>query len=183
MPTERSKYALIERERRFLVPDLPDVAPVAVRRITDRYIIGTQLRLRRVEGIVDGRLEVVGKLTQKLPVPADVPGRCGEITTIYVDEHERAVVATLPALVLEKTRLSIPPMGVDVFEGVLTGLVIAEAEFGDDDAMAAFVPPSWCGVEITGRPDLGGGELARLGAMAAPDARAALAAALGSASR
>ncbi len=165
-----SKYALIERERRFLVPGLPDLEPSAVRHITDRYVIGTRLRLRRTEGTVDGRPEVVRKLTQKVPGPADVPGRCGDITTIYVDEEEYRTLCALPALVLRKTRLSLPPLGVDVFEGPLAGLVIAEAEFADDESMAAFVPPAWCGTEITGNPALTGAALARISALPRPSA-------------
>lgn len=83
-----SKYALIERERRFLVSNVPNVEPRARRSITDRYIAGTRLRVRRVDGVVDGRHEVVHKLTQKVPDPAASGGRRGEITTVYLDESE-----------------------------------------------------------------------------------------------
>jgi hypothetical protein len=42
-----SKYALVERERRFLLAQFPGAASVVrIRRITDRYIDGTSLRLR-----------------------------------------------------------------------------------------------------------------------------------------
>jgi len=41
------KYAVMERERRFLVSKLPDVAHQR-RRIMDRYVTGTRLRLREV---------------------------------------------------------------------------------------------------------------------------------------
>ncbi|MGP0076379.1 MAG: hypothetical protein ACLPWF_31070 [Bryobacteraceae bacterium] len=41
-----SKYARIERERRFLLDRFPVAASVVgIRRITDRYIDGTGLRL------------------------------------------------------------------------------------------------------------------------------------------
>jgi hypothetical protein len=45
------KYAVIERERRFLLSRLPDHLDPSVgfRRITDVYIPGTRLRLRHVE--------------------------------------------------------------------------------------------------------------------------------------
>jgi hypothetical protein len=46
MPPEH-KYGRIERERRFLLDQFPNhVNAVRVRRITDRYIDGTTLRLR-----------------------------------------------------------------------------------------------------------------------------------------
>ncbi|WP_101522987.1 hypothetical protein [Nocardioides houyundeii] len=46
MPVSR-KYAVIERERRYLVRTLP--GPVtSVREIEDRYVTGTRMRLREV---------------------------------------------------------------------------------------------------------------------------------------
>jgi hypothetical protein len=61
------KYARVERERRFLLANPPAPSSVTVTRvITDRYLLGTRLRLRRAE-FSDGRCEI--KLTQKVPVP------------------------------------------------------------------------------------------------------------------
>lgn len=51
VPGHRDKYAPVERERRFLMTGPPaGSAGAAVRRvdITDRYLTGTRLRLRRV---------------------------------------------------------------------------------------------------------------------------------------
>jgi hypothetical protein len=42
---------------------------------------------------------------------------------MYLSEDEFALLANLPAKVLTKTRHSVPPFGIDVFDGVLTGLV------------------------------------------------------------
>jgi adenylate cyclase len=54
---------------------------------------------------------------------------------------------------LVKRRWVIPQDGVeleiDVFEGDLDGLVIAEVEFPSKEASAAFVPPDWFGREVT----------------------------------
>ena len=38
---------------------------------------------------------------------------------------------------------------LDVFHGALDGLVVAEVEFEDLDAMTAFVAPDWFGPELT----------------------------------
>ncbi len=66
-----SKYARIEYERRFLVECFPTEAKaVAVRRIVDRYIAGTRLRLRHIIG-ADGN--EVYKFTQKIPNEASGP--------------------------------------------------------------------------------------------------------------
>ena len=64
MPTGH-KYARIERERRFLVRRFPERQLIlGVRRIMDRYIEGTNLRLREQN---DEGQPTVFKLTQKIP--------------------------------------------------------------------------------------------------------------------
>jgi len=156
------KYTLIERERRFLVSELPPDDPWATRRITDLYISGTRIRLRHSEGMVQGQAEVVRKLTQKIPEHGGPPGHQGLITTMYLDESEYDQFAKLPGHVLTKTRLSFPPMGLDVFDQPHDGLLIAEIEFPDDDSMATFEPPAWCGHEVTGDPQYRGSHLAHL---------------------
>lgn len=178
-----SKYALIERERRFLVSELPQVDAWATRSITDLYVDGTRIRLRRSEGVVDGRPEILRKLTQKLPERTEVIGHCGYITTMYLDEAEYRALSFLSGRVLSKQRLSFPPMGVDVFDGPLAGLIIAEAEFLDDETMTAFEPPAWCGHEITDHPSLTGANLARIAALPNAEATSALTDALAAVER
>lgn len=154
------KYARVERERRFLVPVLPGETPWAVRSIKDLYVAGTRLRLRHSEGIVDGQPELLCKLTQKVPDPEPADGVQGTITTMYLDEDEYERFAVLPGRRLTKTRFSFPPMGCDVFEGSIAGLMIAEVEFPDDESMASFASPPWCGREITHDERYQGGRLA-----------------------
>ena len=62
-------------------------------------------------------------------------------------------------------------------------LIVAEAEFHDDESMTELVPPSWCGPEITERAHFTGANLARLTALPTPVATAALATAIASAHR
>ena len=66
----------------------------------------------------------------------------------------------LPGRRLAKTRYSIPPLGIDVFDPPLHGLVTAEAEFGTDAEMLAFQPPGYVHAEITDDPRFTGGRLA-----------------------
>jgi hypothetical protein len=103
----RGKYARIEREPRFLLAGPPPASAVtASRRITDRYLPGTRLRVRRVERLDSGACEL--KLTQK--VPARGPGYVqGLITNTYLSTAEYDLLASLPGEVLSKTRLSVPP--------------------------------------------------------------------------
>jgi CYTH domain-containing protein len=152
------KDSRIERERRFLLRSRPtDIEVVGTRHITDAYIEGTRLRLRemRVEGG-----ETKFKLTQKIPEPG--PGaQQGWITTIYLTEPEYALLSQLPAKKLKKTRLSVPPFGIDIFEGALEGLVMAEAELDSAHDAAALTIPSWAVHEVTADPRSTGGELVR----------------------
>lgn len=61
---------------------------------------------------------------------------------------ESARVAKRRYLVpLEGTELTAE---VDVFQGELEGLVVAEVEFATEDQSAAFEPPAWFGRELTG---------------------------------
>ncbi|MFF7631929.1 hypothetical protein ACFZB9_02065 [Kitasatospora sp. NPDC008050] len=156
-----SKYAHVERERRFLLAAPPDPAAVtATRRITDRYLDGTRLRLRRMARVDDGT--VVYKFTQKLP--AERPGPVqGLITNTYLTAAEHQVLAALPAAVLSKTRLSVPPLGIDVFDPPLHGLVLAEAEFTSDEAAEAFRQPAGAVAEVTADARFTGGRLVRTG--------------------
>jgi CYTH domain-containing protein len=158
-PVSQGKYARIERERRFLLAAPPPTSVIkASRRITDRYLPGTRLRLRRIEQPDLGTCEY--KFTQK--VPADRPGHLrGLITNTYLSAAEYRLLATLPADVLTKSRLSVPPLGIDVFDPPLDGLVIAEAEFATDAAALAFPLPAFAVAEVTDDPRFTGGNLAR----------------------
>jgi hypothetical protein len=82
---------------------------------------------------------IVYKLTQKVPAPDGGPGL---ITTMYLSEDEYRTFAGVPADQLRKTRYSIPPFGVDLFEHALEGLTMAEVEFERDAEMRDFVAPA-----------------------------------------
>jgi CYTH domain-containing protein len=152
------KYARIERERRFLLDHFPNNENVVrVRRLMDRYIDGTTLRLRKQS---EDNGPVVFKLTQK------IPGRSGGaqqglITSMYLTEDEYCVLAGLPAKTLSKTRHSMPPFGVDVFEGSLGGLLLAEAEFESAAAAGALAIPSFVAREVSDDERFTGGQLVR----------------------
>ena len=181
------KYARVEWERRFLLDGFPkDVTVTRVRRIRDRYIEGTTLRLREQ---ADEGGEVQFKLTQKIGAGKS-GARQGVITTMYLTKDEFVVLAALcdpggplsgisaskafdrrdreemplrtqrvPARILTKTRYSVPPLGIDVFEGTLSGLVMAEAEFSSGAEAEALALPSFIvhSHEVTDDPRFTGG--------------------------
>jgi CYTH domain-containing protein len=151
-----SKYSRIERERRFLLEKFPEnINAVRVRRITDLYINGTTLRLRKQS--VDGG-PTLFKLTQKVPGRAS-GAQQGLITTIYLTGDEFCVLTQLSAKTLSKTRYSVPPFGIDVFEGELEGLLLAEAEFGSAAEADTLTIPSFIFREVSDDTRFTGGQL------------------------
>jgi CYTH domain-containing protein len=158
VPGHRDKYALVERERRFLMAGPPPGNSGARRaHIVDRYLTGTRLRLRRVSSAGSAQPEL--KLTQKVPAPQQGQVR-GLITNLYLSAAEYDVLAALPGAEIVKTRLFFPPYAVDVFGPPRDGLVLAEAELASDAELAACPPPPGSLAEVTCDERFAGGRLA-----------------------
>ncbi len=161
-----SRYARTEREHRFLLPGVPDLpAGLAVRRIEDRYLDRTRLRLRAVrEDGPSGAPPVppVFKLGQKIRPD---PGRPSTVahTSLYLDGAEYDLLRVLPGRDLAKTRTVLAWAGlavaVDVFTGRLAGLVLAEVDLGDTGVMPGPLPLPWL-AEVTADERFTGGVLA-----------------------
>ena len=111
---------------------------------------------------IDGSVGAVTyKFTQKISTPAGTPGL---ISTLYLSEAEYAALLPIPAATLRKIRSSFPPFGVDVFEGPLLGLVLAEIEFENAEDEAAFQPPAEAVAEVTTKVRFTGGRLVTMSA-------------------
>src|SRR5262247_4162541 len=98
-----SKYARIERERRYLLPCLPEGLSRADHhlQITDNYLTGTRLRLRKVRDPQTNKWTV--KLTQKFaPDPEDLSRTL--ITSIYLNAQEAEVFSVFEANEIRKNR-------------------------------------------------------------------------------
>lgn len=146
------KYARVERERRYLLRELPPGLKTSDphTQITDNYVTGTRLRLRKVR---DPRSnEWTLKLTQKhAPAPPDFSRTL--ITSIYLSPSEYEVLSVFEGNELRKNRYPYEHEGrryaVDVFLGSLRGLVLAETDFDDDDEMDAFPTPAFAHLDVT----------------------------------
>jgi CYTH domain-containing protein len=146
------KYERVERERRYLLQGLPEGleahAPHA--QITDNYVTGTRLRLRKHRWVPTNEWTL--KLTQKhCPSPPDFSRTL--ITSIYLNEYEYEVLSVFEGNELRKNRYPFEHEGrlysVDVFLGPLRGLVLAETDFETDAEMAAFPAPSFAHLDVT----------------------------------
>lgn len=149
------KYAVVERERRYLLRGLPD-GVTSTKDIVDRYVTGTRLRLREVRES-DGT--VVRKLGHKVRL-TDGPGEVA-CTNFYLDDDEWAVLASLPAQQHRKRRHMVRRDGlvvaVDEHED---GTLVAEIDDGDEPSDHV---PDWLDVERDVSDDEGwtGAHLAR----------------------
>src|SRR2546430_15691627 len=124
-----SKYARVERERRYLLQDLPAGLSRASYhvQITDNYMTGTRLRLRKVRDPQTNKWTV--KFTQKFaPNPQDLSRTV--ITNSYLNPNEYEVLSIFEGNEIRKNRYSLEFEGrkfsIDMFLGDLLGLVLAE---------------------------------------------------------
>lgn len=159
------KYERIERERRFLLRELPPNLKVnhPHAQITDNYLTGTRLRLRKSRWPATNEWTL--KLTQKhAPPPPDFSRTL--ITSIYLNEYEYEVLSVFEANELRKNRYPYEHEGrtysIDVFLGALYGLILAETDFETDEEMDIFPLPSFAVLDVTNDEMFTGGSLVYL---------------------
>lgn len=154
----KSKYAWVERERRWLCRSVPFDRVISAEIYEDLYVTGTQLRLREATPTEGGPSML------RLGRKADVSPSVRLLTSIYLSPEEFRLLSALPGRRLRKTRHSLGKVDgadvfVDVFEGPLTGLVMAEAEFESVEAMEAYSMPDFAYQEVTEDVRYTGGRL------------------------
>jgi CYTH domain-containing protein len=160
-----SKYARVERERRYLLQDLPEGMSRADHhlQITDNYITGTRLRLRKVRDPQTSKWVV--KFTQKFAPDTHDLSRT-TITNTYLNPIEADTLAIFEANEIRKNRYHFEFEGrqfsVDMFLGDLFGLVLAEVSFDNDDELESFAPPPFALAEVTNNELFSGGRLSQL---------------------
>ncbi len=160
-----SKYAQIERERRYLLQDLPEGLTRADHhlQITDNYITGTRLRIRKVRDPKTNKWIV--KFTQKFaPNPEDLSRTI--ITNTYLNAIEAETLAVFEANEIRKNRYTFEfedrRFSIDMFLGDLFGLVLAEVSFETDEDLDSFAKPPFALAEVTNNEIFSGGRLSEL---------------------
>jgi adenylate cyclase len=139
-----------EIERKFLLAEAPEwLRDHEAQRIEQGYLAieegeGAEVRVRR-----RGEDTV---LTVKRGM-----GRTREEEEIDLSEEQiRALWPLTEGRRIAKTRYLVPhdtlTIEIDVFEGGLAGIVMAEVEFESETASEEFDPPDWLGEEVTGDP-------------------------------
>jgi CYTH domain-containing protein len=160
-----SKYARVERERRYLLQDLPEGLSRADHhlQITDNYLTGTRLRIRKVRDPKTNKWIV--KFSQKFaPNPKDFSRTI--ITNTYLNALEAEMLAVFEANEIRKNRYAFEFDGrkssVDMFIGDLFGLVLAEVSFETDEELDNFPKPPWALADVTNNEVFTGGRLCEL---------------------
>jgi CYTH domain-containing protein len=164
VPAE-SKYSLVERERRYLLQDLPESLTRASPhvQITDNYLTGTRLRMRKVRQPQTNKWTI--KLTQKFaPDPNDYARTI--ITNIYLNALESEMLDVFGANEIRKNRYPFEFEGrkfsVDMFLGDLFGLVLAEVGFETDEELNSYPKPPFAIADVTNVAMFTGGKLCEL---------------------
>lgn len=102
---------------------------------------GSEARLRDRDGIYTMTVKSKGELSRG-EWEATITGE--QFATWWPATNDKRV---------EKTRYSIPlgeiVIELDIYEGALAGLVIAEVEFTDEASAHAFEVPNWLSVDVT----------------------------------
>lgn len=159
------KYARIERERKFLLRELPAELTRASEhlQIWDNYITNTRLRLRRIR--VPQTKEQRWKLTQKFALSPQDFSRT-QITNIYLSPAEYEVLSVFEGNEIRKNRYPFEhegrAFGIDVFLGALWGLMLAETEFETDEEMRDFALPPFAVADVTNDEMFTGARLVEL---------------------
>ena len=160
-----SRYARVERERRYLLRDLPEGMMRADPhvQITDNYITGSRLRLRKVRDPRTNKWTV--KFTQKFaPDPDDLSRTI--ITNTYLNALEAETLSIFNSNEIRKNRYKFEFDGrefaVDMFLGDLFGLVLAEVSFETDEELENFPKPPFALVDVTNNGLFSGGRLCEL---------------------
>ena len=160
-----SGYAQVERERRYLLQDLPEGLTRADPhvQITDNYLSGTRLRIRKVRDPRTNKWVV--KFAQKFaPNPEDLSRTI--ITNTYLNATEAESLSMFDANEIRKNRYKFQYQGrefaIDMFLGDLFGLVLAEVGFETDEELDNFVKPDFAIAEVTNNQLFTGGSLSQL---------------------
>ena len=160
-----NKYARPEYERRLLLKEPPaGLDESAYARIVDHYVRGTRMRLRRMEwpqkDVVQYKLAV--KFSDH-----SLPEGCVALTNLYLTEDEYDYLR--PFVGSDSVAKRRYPFvhnglryGLDVFEGLHVGLVLAEIGFETAEEYERFSLPDFAVEDVTQDPFLTGGSLARV---------------------
>ena len=139
----------LEIERKFFIPAPPDfLAGISFKSIQQGYIAiekdGNAVRVRQIDNEYWLTAKSAGSLDRK------------EVEFLITRNIFLKLWDLTEGRRIEKHRYQWDhndgPIEIDVFQGNLIGLTLAEIEFNSIQEASDFVPPSWLGQEVTSNP-------------------------------
>jgi CYTH domain-containing protein len=135
-----------EIERKFVLAAAPDwLESAPAERIEQGYLaVGeeSEVRLR----LIDGRPRLTVKAGAGLSrEEGEIDLTESQFETLWPLTEGRRL-----SKVRHRRETGAETIEIDVYGGVLDGLIVAEIEFGSTEASAGFAPPGWLGTEVTG---------------------------------
>ena len=142
-----------EIERKFLVKEIPDLNAYPYKCLEQGYLsVNPVVRVRKEDDTYYLTYKGKGFLEREeynLPLNEDS----------YIN-----LVAKTDGKIIRKKRYLIPyenhTIELDIFEGELAPLILAEVEFETVEEATSFVPPSWFGEDVTGNKNYTNASLA-----------------------
>lgn len=132
----------MEIERKFTIKELPDLTAYKSKKLTQAYL-NTEpvIRIRREDDDYFLTYKGEGLLARE------------EYNLPLNKESFYHLIPKADGLVISKTRYLIPyetyTIELDVFEGDLAPLIMAEVEFDSEEEAYAFTPPEWFAQDVT----------------------------------
>lgn len=134
----------MEIERKYLIKNLPeDYLNYPCRHIEQAYLnTDPVIRIRKDNETYELTYKSKGLMTR-------------EEYTLPLDEISyQHLLSKIDGRLIKKTRYMIPlsnslTIELDVFEGDLAPLLLAEVEFPDEASALSFTPPEWFGTDVT----------------------------------
>ncbi|MEZ4742900.1 MAG: hypothetical protein R3B45_10715 [Bdellovibrionota bacterium] len=161
MVNGKPKYSIFENERKWLVDEefIKNFKGGWNYLITDKYIKDSRLRVRSA---LDSETDkFIYKFCKKYgsESPYSEP-----ISSIYLSTLEYQLLSQLPGNIIIKRRYIVREndfnYNLDIFEGHLQGLVLAEIEADSSDILTSIPSPSFATKEVTEDVKYSGGYLA-----------------------
>lgn len=132
----------MEIERKFTIKELPDLSAFPAKKIVQAYL-NTEpvIRIRQEDDIYYLTYKGKGLLARE------------EYNLPLNQESFKHLLPKADGLVISKIRYCIPfekyMIELDVFEGELAPLIMAEVEFESEEEAHAFTPPPWFDQDVT----------------------------------
>lgn len=147
----------MEIERKFLIKKLPDnLTSYKARKIEQAYLCTDPVvRVRRDNDVYYLTYKSKGMIVREeynLPLTKEAYGH---------------LLAKADGNIITKTRYEIPEkdnltIELDVFEGKIDGLLLAEVEFASEEEALGYIPPEWFGEDVSNSTKYHNSTLSRL---------------------